>query len=169
MTRGRRQAGHGVLLVHRLACEVAGARPGVDDPAEVVREFFDSDAFKAVPFLDIAARLWATIAQQARSPEGAEASEGRGSLRCAGLVNPRPLLRCHDRGQGVPGHRFRRERRCPGEIRRAALLSTLDGFLDYLQGIEDRMTPEHREVLASVHLTCARRFTPNVPTHEPVG
>jgi hypothetical protein len=51
--------------VHRLACEVIGSRPDVDDPAEIVREFFSSDACKAVPFFDISGRLWASIAQQA--------------------------------------------------------------------------------------------------------
>jgi len=66
----------GVRLVHWLAVEVHKARPEEPDPASVVEQFFQScEATQETPFIDISSRLWAGVAQQARtktprSPEG---------------------------------------------------------------------------------------------------
>ena len=143
---------HGALLVHRLACEVAGARPGVDDLAEVVQEFFDSDAFKAVPRIDIAARLWATIAQQARSPRVPRRPKAGDhydvrvlSLHapyCDAMIVDKEFRAIASAGNVDVPTRYG-VRLFSG--------STLDDFLDYLRDIEAQMTPEHREALVTVH------------------
>ncbi len=143
---------HGALLVHRLACEVASARPGVDDPAEAVQEFFKSKAIKAVPFLDIAARLWATIAQQARNPKGPRTpkSGDHYDVRVLSLHAPYCDAMVVDnefRAISSSGRVDLPARYCV----RLFSPSILDDFLDYLREIEARMTAEHGEALISIH------------------
>jgi len=142
----------GAVLVHRLACEVAESRPDIADPAEIVREFFASDACKAVPFLDISGRIWATIAQQARNPKGPRVPKpgdhydvqvlSRHAPYCDAMIVDKEFRAVASSGNvDLPG-RYGVRLFSP---------SVLDEFSDYLRDIEARMTPEHRGALIAVH------------------
>lgn len=143
---------HGALVVHWLACEVAGARPGANDPVEIVQEFFESEAFRTVPFLDILGRLWATIAQQSRSPKGSRNPKGgdhydvrvlsRHAPYCDAMIVDNEFRAIASAGNVDLPSRYGVRLFSP---------SLLDDFLEYLREMEIQMTPEHGIALVDVY------------------
>lgn len=143
---------HGALLVHRLAGEVAVARPGVADPAEIVREFFTSDACKAVPFLDISGRLWASVARQARNPKGPRVPKLGDHYDVQVLSRHAPYCDAMIVDKEFRAIASAKNVDLPGRYDvRLFSPSVLDEFLDFLREIEAQMTPEHRRALIAVH------------------
>ena len=88
----------GVLMIHWLAVEVCKARPDVADPVAVVEEFFDSPHARSTPFLDIAACLWAKIAQTVRNPKPRTPDDGDCSTSRRFPVMRPIVMRCLLRG-----------------------------------------------------------------------
>ena len=102
--------------------------------------------------IDVAARLWATIAQQARSPRVPRRPKAGDhydvrvlSLHapyCDAMIVDKEFRAIASAGNVDVPTRYG-VRLFSG--------STLDDFLDYLRDIEAQMTPEHREALVTVH------------------
>ena len=139
----------GVLMIHWLAVEVCKARPDVADPVAVVEEFFDSPHARSTPFLDIAACLWAKIAQSVRNPKPRTPDDGD-SFDIEAISRHAPY--CDAMFVEREFEELCRQVKL-GERYSVCLFSmnTKDKFLVYLDDILKNMSDAHREGLALLY------------------
>lgn len=140
----------GILLVHRLACEVNRLQPEVLDPVAIVEKFFCSKQAKTAPFNFITSRLWAGVAQNARSkkPRRPEANDSNDisvishyAPYCDVMVIDKFFHSLVTQGNiDIPKHydvKFFSAR-------------TLTDFNDYLDSLLNSIPLEHRKALKAV-------------------
>ena len=144
------------LVAHMLA-DLEDGTPGVEPRLNRIKDFFTSEAIRAVPFARISALFWATLARDVRSGRNPDKFPGSSMFNdidvvaayapfCDAMFVDREISHLANQGE------LRRELAGMGRLFSVRSGEDLQ-FLDLLDQIEANASPEHLKLVAEVYGT----------------